>query len=205
MKLLLIFSTLLFSYAVSAQTRYEIAMDEAMMLWSDGKSVEAAAKLERIAAVQKDEWHPAYHQALILITQSFSAHDVSTRKQLLLSANAIIQQKKHMGPSAEWLVLTALSLTSELTADPMNLGQKLSPKIISTYQTALKVDPENPRALSGLAEFQINTKKFTGGNTDKEYGDLQKALSLFQQSTKEDKYDPSWGRERAESLLNQRR
>lgn len=201
MKALLIVLLTFYSYGSFAQTAYEKAMSEALQLWEAGNNTEAAAKLERIAAAEKKQWLPSYYQALILITESFRATDATQRAQLVQGGNTIISQKSTLGASSEWLVLKALSLTSELTADPMNLGQKLSPKIIDTYQQALKADPENPRAMSGLAEFQIQTKKFTGGNIDKEYKDLQKALSLYENDQHNEPFYPSWGKDRAEAMI----
>ncbi len=201
MKALLIIILTFYSYSSFAQTAYEKAMSEALQLWEAGNSAEAGAKLERIAAAEKKQWLPSYYQALILITESFRATDATQRAQLVQRGNTIISQKSTLGASAEWLVLKALSLTSELTADPMNLGRKLSPKIIETYQKALKADPENPRAIAGLAEFQIQTKKFTGGNSDKEYKDLQKALSLYENDQHKEPFYPTWGKDRAEAMI----
>ncbi|MFD2743025.1 MULTISPECIES: hypothetical protein [Sphingobacterium] len=201
MKALFIILFTFYSYGSFAQTAYEKAMSEALQLWEAGNSTEAAAKLERIAAAEKTQWLPAYYQALILITESFRVEDATQRTQLLQRGNTIITQKRTVGASSEWLVLEALALTSELAADPMNLGQKLSPKIINTYQQAVKADSENPRAIAGLAEFQIQTKKFMGGNSDKEYKDLQKALSLYENDQHRELFYPTWGRDRAEAMI----
>ncbi|MCL7988605.1 hypothetical protein M8998_11720 [Sphingobacterium sp. lm-10] len=201
MKVIMITLLILCSYNGFAQTPYEKSMSDALELWEKGHSTEAAAKLERIAAADKQTWLPAYYQALILITESFRATDISQKALFIQRGNAIISQKSSIGSPSEWLVLKALSITSELTADPMNLGQKLSPKIIASYQQALKADPENPRALHGLAEFQIQTKKFTGGNTDNEYKDLEKALSLYDNDRHKEPFYPSWGKDRVEAMM----
>ncbi|MFD2598095.1 tetratricopeptide repeat protein [Sphingobacterium corticis] len=201
MKTFFIALSLIMCQLAFAQNSYEKAMTEAMQLWEAGKTDEAAAKFERIASVEKKNWLPAYYQSLAYITKSFPLQDQTKRMELLQKATSIINEKQTLGSESEWLVLKAFVLTSEMITDPMNNAQKLSPKIIATYKKAIQADPENPRAIAGLAEFQIQSKRFTGGQTEQDYKDLEKALSLYDKDKTKGAFYPSWGKDRTEKML----
>lgn len=203
MKALCIIIGFLLVQVASGQGQYEKAMDEAMQLWQSGKMEEAMARFERIARAEKEQWLPAYYEALVGITTSFQRSDAEAKMQLIRKANAVIAEHETKGEVSEWLVLKALALTSELTIDPMSNAMRLSPQITSLYERAIKENPANPRARYGLADFSIQTKKYTGGNTQKECEDLQKALSLFEQQHQEERFYPSWGKDRVEQILQQ--
>lgn len=191
--------TLISSYSFG-QTAYEKAMEKALGDWQSGKATEAIGQFERIAQAEKSNWIPKYYQGLVGVTESFKEQDADKKQKQIETSKALIPtDEKEL--NAEWLVLKALALTSELTIDPMATAMLLSPQIIELYEKALKMEPNNPRALSGLADFQIQSKKFMGGDTKQECKDLEKAVSLFSQEKHETKFYPTWGKERAEMLL----
>ncbi|MGN5955738.1 hypothetical protein ACP6L2_14095 [Sphingobacterium lactis] len=191
--------TLISSYSFG-QTAYEKAMGKALSDWQSGKATEAIGQFERIAQAEKSNWIPKYYQGLVGVTESFKEQDADKKQKQIETSKALIPtDEKEL--NAEWLVLKALALTSELTIDPMATAMLLSPQIIELYEKALKMEPNNPRALSGLADFQIQSKKFMGGDTKQECKDLEKAVSLFSQEKHATKFYPTWGKERAEMLL----
>lgn len=191
--------TLISSYSFG-QTAYEKEMGKALGDWQAGKATEAIGQFERIAQAEKSNWIPKYYQGLVGVTESFKEQDADKKQKQIETSKALIPtDEKEL--NAEWLVLKALALTSELTIDPMATAMLLSPQIIELYEKALKMEPNNPRALSGLADFQIQSKKFMGGDTKQECKDLEKAVSLFGQEKHETKFYPTWGKERAEMLL----
>lgn len=199
--IILLISTFVAQLAL-AQSPYQKAMNEALTLWKSNKSVEAMAKMERIAAVEKDNWIPRYYQALIATLSSFQTQDIVQKNAFLKIANDLIPgDDKHS--NAEWYILKATALTAELTVDPMNNGMRLSPQIIAFYEKAKTLDANNPRAIAGLAIFLIHSKKYMGGSTAQEYKDLQKALSLYDTQHSEIPYYPTWGRDQAEEILKE--
>lgn len=185
-----------------AQSNYEKAMGEALSTWKSGKAKEASEMFEKIAQTEKENWLPKYYQALTLVTSSFAIQEEAEKTSILKKANALIPTDPK-ALNSEWFVLKALATTSELTIDPMNNAPLLSPSIISDYETALQLDPNNPRAIAGLAEFSFQSKKFMGGNTKEECESLQKALTLFESQKPEQPFYPVWGKERAEALLKE--
>ncbi|MGG5903459.1 hypothetical protein [Sphingobacterium daejeonense] len=197
----LIFTVLTFFCLSSyGQGNYEKAMGEALQLWGSGKTKEASAQFERIAQAEQDKWLPKYYQTLTLITNSFGIQDEAEKTNALKKINELIPQDNL---NSEWLVLRALASTSDLTSDPMNKAMILSPAIIADYEAAIKMDPKNPRALIGLAEFNIQSKKYMGGDTKEECESLQKALTLFSDEKPAELFYPTWGKERAEALLKE--
>ena len=202
MKALITIALLLCAQWTFAQTPYEKAMNQALEQWSAGNTTQASAMFERIANAERENWIPKYYQALTLITASFTKADPEEKNTLLNKVNSIIPaDEKEL--NSEWYVLKAMCLTSEMISDPMNLAMKLSPTIIANYQKATAIDPTNPRAIYGLAEFNIQSKKFMGGSTEQECKDLQKALSLFATAKKDILFHPNWGKERVEALVAQ--
>lgn len=200
MKTLMICILTLWSLAGLAQTPYEKAMTEGLANWKAGKSQEAMATFERVAQVEKDNWIPKYYQAMVGITNSFMMTNNEEKLKAIDAAKALIPTDEK-SLNAEWYVLNALALTSELTIDPMATAMTLSPQIMEQYEKALALEPNNPRALSGMADFSIQSKKFMGGDTKEECKQLEKAVSLFDKEKNATKFYPSWGKERAAALL----
>jgi hypothetical protein len=85
----------------------------------------------------------------------------------------------------------------------MTKAKELSTKIIGLYKKAITLAPNNPRAVLGLAEFQINAKKYFNQDTSKECEDVKKALSLFGEEKTTTPFAPSWGKDRAEQLIKE--
>ncbi|MVZ65925.1 hypothetical protein GQF61_08650 [Sphingobacterium sp. DK4209] len=200
MKTLLITLFSLFSIICYGQGNYEKAMSDALQSWKEGKSTDAMSKFERIAQAEKDNWIPRYYQAMVASTSSFQTQDVKEKTKLIDAALQLIPTQSE-ALNAEWYVLKAITLTAQLVIDPMTTAMTLSPQIIEAYESALELEPNNPRALSGLAEFQIQSKKYMGGSTEKECKDLEKAVSLYAAEKHETAFYPSWGKESAESAL----
>lgn len=77
----------------------------------------------------------------------------------------------------------------------------LANKSTSRYKKAIKLDKENPRAYLGLGENDFHTPvKYGGGKVAEKY--LLKAIACENKATEENLL-PSWGKERAYSLLVQ--
>lgn len=202
MKSFIIVFICLISGSAFAQGNFEKSMGQAMSLWQSGETQKAAALLERIAQAEKDNWIPAYYQAMVLTTASFREKNKETQAKYIQSAEEILNNSAQDNNS-EWLVLRAMNQTALMITDPMTKGKELSPKIIGLYKKAISLAPNNPRAVLGLAEFQINAKKYFNQDTNKECEDVKKALSLFGEEKITKPFAPSWGKDRAEQLVKE--
>lgn len=202
MKSIIIVIICLLSSTTFAQGNFEKSMGQAMGLWQSGETQKAAALLERIAQAEKDNWIPAYYQAMVLTTASFQEKNKETQAKYIQSAEDILNTSAQDN-NPEWLVLRAMNKTALMITDPMTKAKELSPSIIGLYKKALAIAPNNPRAVLGLAEFQMNAKKYFNQDTSKECEDVKKALSLFNEEKVSVPFGPSWGKDRAEQLVKE--
>lgn len=191
--------TALFIVAItSAQTQFEQGMKKAFGLWKEGKNTEASAMFERIASAEKTSWLPNYYVALVNATSAFTETDKTkidlllTKAQDALDIELIKDQK-----NAELYVVQALIYTAWIVADPMTNGMTYSNKVMDTYDKAKSLDPNNPRAVFGEADFYIGGAKWTGIDTKPWCAQVDKAIELFGTFKPETSFSPKWGLDRA--------
>lgn len=190
---ILLVSTYMFS-----QGQFEQGMGKAFQLWKEGKDIEASAMFERIASAEKTSWLPNYYVALINTTSAFKTRDKETVSTLLAKAQATLDTEIIKSPdNPEILVLQALIYTAWIASDPMTNGQRLSGKVIELYNKAQALDPQNPRAVFGKAEFEIGGAKYFGKDTKPMCAAIDKAIGLFATFKPETVFHPKWGLERA--------
>ncbi|WP_281232327.1 hypothetical protein [Flavobacterium gelatinilyticum] len=182
----------------SAQTQFEQGMTKALGLWKEGKNAEATALFERIAAAEKNSYLPNYYVSLMNATAVFTEKDKTkinlllTKAQDALDAEFIKDQN-----NAELYVLQALIYTGYVVADPMTNGMKYSGKVMEAYAKAKAIDPNNPRAVFGEADYQLGGAKWTGVDTKPLCAQVDKSIELFATFKPETPFSPKWGLERA--------
>ncbi|MEL1254339.1 hypothetical protein AAEO57_11170 [Flavobacterium sp. DGU38] len=190
--------TLFICSLLSAQTQFEQGMGKAFGLWKEGKNAEASAMFERIAAAEKNSYLPNYYVALINTTAVFSEKDKMKIDLLLTKAqDALDKEIIKDQNNAELYVLQALIYTGYVVADPMTNGMKYSGKVMEAYGKAKAIDPNNPRAVFGEADYQLGGAKWTGVDTKPLCVQVDKAVELFATFKPETQFSPKWGLERA--------
>lgn len=183
---------------VSAQSQYETGMQKAFGLWGEGKDADASAMFERIASAEKDNWLPNYYVALVNSTSAFKTKDKTQISALLGKAQESLDKELDKNPNnAELLVVQALINTAWVVADPMTNGMKLSAKTIEIYNKAIAIEPNNPRAVFGKAEFEIGGARYFGSDTKPMCAQIDKAIELFATFKPQTPFHPNWGLERA--------
>lgn len=183
---------------VSAQSQYETGMQKAFKLWDEGKNTEASALFERIASAEKDNWLPNYYVALINTIDAFQTKDKNKITGLLLKAQTALDTETAKHPdNSELLVVQAMINTAWIVADPMTNGMKLSAKTVEIYNKAIALDPKNPRAVFGKAEFEIGGARYFGSDTKPMCAEIDKSIELFATFKPETVFHPKWGLERA--------
>jgi len=188
----------LVSMSMFSQGQFEQGMGKAFQLWKEGKDTEASAMFERIASAEKNSWLPNYYVALVNTTSAFKTKDKETISNLLAKAQAALDIEMIKKPdNAELLVLQAMVHTAWIVADPMTNGQRLSGKVIELYNKALAIDPQNPRAVFGKAEFEIGGAKYFGKDIKPMCAEINRAVGLFATFKPETPFSPKWGLERA--------
>ena len=187
-----------------AQTQYETGMQKAFGLWGEGKTTEASAMFERIAAAEKSNWLPPYYVALVNVTEAFQTKDKEKISALLTKAQAAYDNADGISPdNPEIMVIQALIHTAWIVYDPMTNGMKLSAKVSEIYEKAYKLAPDNPRVVFGKAEFEIGGAKYFGNDTKPMCAEVERAVGLFATFKPETAFHPNWGKERAEETLKE--
>jgi hypothetical protein len=193
----------LFVVAIAnAQGQFEQGMGKAFQLWGEGKNTEASAMFERIAAAEPNSWLPNYYVALVNTTTAFGTKDKEQINSLLTKAQNALDVELIKSPdNSELIVLQALIHTAWVVYDPMTNGQKLSGTILELYGKAIALDPNNPRAVAGKAEYEIGGAKFWRTDTKPMCAQIEKAIGLFATFKPETPFSPKWGLERAEEAF----
>jgi uncharacterized membrane protein len=198
MKKIITLIALLVVVISSAQTQFEQGMGKAFGLWKEGKNAEASAMFERIAAADKNSYLPNYYVALINTTAVFTEKDKTKIDLLLTKAqDALDLELIKDQNNAELHVLQALIYTGYVVADPMTNGMKYSAKVMESYAKAKAIDPNNPRAVFGEADYQLGGAKWTGVDTKPLCVQVDKAIELFATFKPETPFSPKWGLDRA--------
>ncbi|MCP2027716.1 hypothetical protein L1276_002876 [Flavobacterium sp. HSC-32F16] len=182
----------------SAQTQFEQGMTKAFALWKEGKNTEASALFERIAAAEKNSYLPNYYIALMNTTAVFTEKDKTKIDLLLTKAqDALDVEFIKDQNNAELYVLQALIYTGYVVADPMTNGMKYSSKVMEAYAKAKAIDPKNPRAVFGEADYQLGGAKWTGVDTKPLCAEVDRSIELFATFKPETPFSPKWGLDRA--------
>ncbi len=202
MKNLIVIVTLIATAVTTAQDQYTKGMQRAFELWGQGKTVEASNMFERIAAAELDNWLPFYYVAQINTVVSFGEKDKEKLTQQLEKAQEYIDLAKAISPdNPEILVQQAMTHTAWIAYDGATYGMTLSGKVVTLYQEALQLAPENPRVVFSKAEWDMGSAKYFGQDTTPYCKDVERAIELFNNFKPEGEFYPNWGKERAEATF----
>lgn len=184
--------------------QYEQGMQKAFAKWGEGNSAEASALFERIAGVEKNNWLPSYYVALVNTTATFDPANSKNAPAMLNKAQTALDNASMISPdNSEILVLQALINTAWIVQDPMTNGMKLSAPTIELYNKAIKLNPNNPRAVFGKADFEINGAKYWGTDTKPMCEEVARSIELFNNFKPESPFHPKWGLDRAQQTLKE--
>lgn len=198
MRNLILFIAIVAVTFATAQSKFEQEMGKAMQLWGEGKNTEASAMFERIAAAEKSSWLPNYYVAAVNTFTAFGTKDKDQMTAMLnKSQDAIDAEMLKDAKNSEILVMQAMIYTAWISADPMTNGMQLSGKVFELYEKAEAIDPKNPRAVFGKADFAIGGAKWTGANVKELCKDVEKAVILFDTFKPATAFAPNWGKDRA--------
>lgn len=187
---------------VSAQGRYEEGMKKGLELWGQGKTEEASAMFERIAAAEKSQWLPNYYIALVNTVTAFQTKDREKLTALLDRAQKALDAEYDKAvDNSEINVMQAMIYTAWVVYDPMTNAMKYSAQITDLYDKAQKADPTNPRAVFGKAEYEIGGAKYFGSDTTPMCKEIARSITLFKNFKPESPFHPKWGLDRAELAL----
>lgn len=201
MKTLFITLSILLSTISFAQNNLHEDLEKALGQWKSNDK-ETIKSFERINNQFPNDRLAKYYLALTKTVNAFEEHPSVAKEKLVNEAAKEIEDLMKAYPNdPEILNLKALNLSAEIMLNPMVNGMLLMQDVQSIYAQSILLNPNNPRSILGNAEFNINTAKFMGGDIAKDCKAVRKALALLATENK-NSLEPSWGKERAENLLN---
>ena len=182
-----------------AQTNFEKGMMKVFELWQANNTDEAENMFERIAKAEPKEWLPNYYIAQINSLKSWTEKDATILKAQLDKAQLHLDEALLKSENnTELLVMQAQVLTNWVAFDGMTYGMKYGAKIAELYEKATTLDPANPRAAFGKAEWAMGSAKYFGKDTTPYCKEIEASIELFNTFKAESKLHPNWGKERAE-------
>ena len=190
-------------FGVNAQSKYEAGMEKAFGLWGEGKAIEATALFERIGQAEAEKWVPLYHAASVMIFSSFNEADVNTKNNMLEKAKTIIAQAHTRSENnSEITTLEGMLYTAYVAMDPETYGMTLSPKIMALHNKAIELNPDNPRALANLIEYEMGSARFFGNDLAPFCDRMKEIIPKFENQVLDFPFAPSYGIERAKEVAN---
>lgn len=161
----------------------------------------AANTFERIAAAEKTKWEPYYYAAFSnIMMANLETESAKKDAYLDLAAKDIDAAKAIKANDSEVTALEGFVHMIRVTVDPATRGQEYSGKAFRSFSTAVALNPENPRALTLLAQMQFGTAQFFGNSTAEACGTAEKSLQKFETYKAENALSPQWGKQMAERL-----
>lgn len=157
--------------------------------------------LERIASVEKTKWEPYYYASFGYVMMATREKDAKKKDAYLDLAFTAVNKAKEIAPTeSEVITLEGFNYMIRLTVDPASRGQQYSGLSMASFGKALALNPENPRALSCMAQMQYGTAQFFGSPTTEACATLAKSLESFSTFKSDNPLAPVWGKEMAEGM-----
>ncbi|MFM9838952.1 MAG: tetratricopeptide repeat protein [Cyclobacteriaceae bacterium] len=207
MKTITFIFVLLFSTNVFAtDSKYMEQMGKHIQAVYAAQTVEqyqdAVNAFDRIAAAEKTKWEPYYYSAFGSVMMANNEKEAPKKDAYLDKALAAIETGKSINPSeSELVALEGFVHMIRVTVDPATRGQQYSGIAFQTYNKALDMNSENPRALGFLAQMQMGVARFMGSPTSDACETGRKALEKFTTYKSDNPLAPQWGKGMTEGLL----
>lgn len=203
-KLLLSFALIaaLGSVAVAQDDKYTKAMEPKVAAFDTTRNpaelLSMSAAFERIGDAEKTKWQPYYYAALTQVrTAYFLGEAVQAAKTdpLADKAEMLINKADALSPNnSEIYVVKKMIASLRMMGDPMTRWQTYGPQAEQALQTAMKLNPENPRVYMQQAQDKFYTPEQFGGSKAEAKKLFEKANEKFGTFKPATTLDPNWGR-----------
>ena len=161
----------------------------------------AVNSFERIATAEPSRWEPLYYSAFGNLMLSARETDAAKKDQYIDLATQSLKKASALKPNdSEILALEGFALMMRLSVDPASRGPQYAGASVKAFEQALAINPQNPRALSLLAQMQYGTAEFFNSPPTEACQTNEKALELFAMEKPESLLAPAWGRTMAMGL-----
>lgn len=164
--------------------------------------IDLANSFERMAEAEKSQWLPFYYAAYCKVTAGLMMNSGGD----IMSGNAaktdpIADQADNLLSKAEALskdnseifILKKMIATLRLMGDPMNRFMTYGPLGEEALQTAIKLNPENPRIYLLQGQDKFFTPEQFGGSKSEAKTLFETAIKKFGTFRPETSIHPAWG------------
>lgn len=160
-----------------------------------------AGELERIALAHPSNWHAQYYTALAYTELANNApkkdiDNLCDRAQEFLDKAIQIKPQE-----SENHVLKAYLLSARINVNAMFRGASMGKESKTELDTALQLNPNNPRAHYVRAMGIYFTPAAFGGGKKKAKPHLEMSLEKYGSFSAQSSLDPSWGLNEVKKLL----
>ncbi len=201
-RLVLVVLMYLVSLVTFSQTKFEQSMQQAFVLMQENKKDEAANLFERIGNAESTNWLPYYNVGLLKTRATFGLKDLAKIEAQLAIATEFVDKADAISPNnSEIYVLKGLINVAKIASNPMVYGASLSGATTQLYQKAIAFDNNNPRAHSGLTEFEMGSARFFKQDLTPYCKRLQASIALYDNFKPESNFHPNWGKDRVLQML----
>jgi len=182
---------------------YMTSMKENFAKLASGDSLPLiAAQFERIAQSEQTKWVPYYYASYYDVVQTMSMKDSVLREHTLDHAQQLLDMAVKLSPdSSEILVIQGFLFIARLQIAPMIRGAEYIMKVHDAFDTAMKLNPNNPRSYYMKGVTVLNTPEYFGGGKEPAKPILTKALQLYENFVPAAPFYPNWGKEDCQKLV----
>lgn len=165
-----------------------------------------SASFERIAEAEKTKWLPYYYAALTQVQAAYfmGMENMKADKTdpIADKAEALLTKADGLSPkNSEIYVVKKMIASLRMLGDPMTRYMQYAPLAEEALQTAIKINPENPRIYLLQAQDKYYTpEQFGGSKTEAKalFEIAQKKYAMFKPASS---IDPVWGKPAVEYFL----
>ncbi|MBN2487126.1 MAG: hypothetical protein JXB34_14220 [Bacteroidales bacterium] len=182
-----------------SQLSFEEAVQQALEKFDSSKTFDdmkdAAAMFERIAGAEPERWQPHYYVSFINCLLAFKTNDPVQIKQYASYAQENLAIALKIAPEeSELHTLQGMVYQAMLLIDPVNNAMEYSAKANASFETAMRLNPANPRPLYLQALSLMHTPEQFGGGRKAALPLFEKANGLFEAFLPENNIAPNWGK-----------
>jgi hypothetical protein len=205
-QLLLIPFLFLFSFTSQSQNKkYVLQMKKNIQLLDSAKAepeyLAAVIGFEKLAAQDKKDWLPNYYAGLAYTLLAYEKEGEDVDKMADKAETHIRIADSLSKNNAEIYVLKAMCASARIMVDPMSRGFMYGKQAYDFTQTAMTLEPGNPRPYANKGQGTYYTPEAFGGGPAKAKPFLEKAIERYKTFKPKSEIHPNWGMNICEDLL----
>ena len=158
-----------------------------------------------MGAAEGDKWEPYYYSAYGYVRMSGFVESGDEKDKYLDLALEAVKKGEAIKPNdSELESIRGHVHMIRITVDPANRGMMYSGMAFTSFQKAVQLNPNNPRAHYLLGQMQYGTAQFMGGGDGGACKSFFQAMLLFEkEESAEESFAPSWGKEANKEAMGQ--